>query len=298
MKNIHVDSCETLISYDVSALFTSIPVDKALEVVEVLLNSDDSLKERTYLDSDQVLRLLGFCLRTTYFTFQGDIYKQDGGCDIGSAVSPIIANLYMEHFEQLAITSAPVPPSIWYRYVDDTFVKINRDAVTNFTHHINNIYDNIKFTCDLEKDCQLPFLDTLITKKPNGSIKVSVYRKATHTDQYLDLQSHHPLEHKIIVVRTLMHRVETTVTEPSVLAVEKDLIKSALKNCGYQNWVFSNSDRKSELSLNPTKGSLQVEECILPFPIFRASRISYAELTRKRGHILLSNLTRHFARCL
>ena len=41
-----------------------------------------------------------------------------------------------------------------------------------------------------------------------------------------------------------MHRAETTVTEPSDLAVEK--IKSALKSCGYQNWVFSNSDRKSE----------------------------------------------------
>ena len=155
----------------------------------------------------------------------------------------------MEHFEQLAITSAPVRPSIWYRYVDlYTFVKINRDAVESFTHHINNIDDNIKFTCDSEKDCQLPFLDTLITKKPNGSIKVSVYRKATHTDQYLDFQSHHPLEHKISVVRTLMHRAETTVTEPSDLAVEKDHIKSALKNCGYQNWVFSNSVRKSELS--------------------------------------------------
>ena len=104
-------------------MFTSIPVDKALEVVEELLNSDDSWKERTYLDSDQILHLLGFCLRMTYFTFQGDINKQDGGCTMGSAVSPIIVN--PEHFEQLAITSAPVRPNIWYRYVDDTIVKIN-----------------------------------------------------------------------------------------------------------------------------------------------------------------------------
>ena len=157
-----------------------------------------------------------------------------------------IANLYIEHFEQLAITSAPVCPSIWYRYTDDKFIKINCDTVRTFTHHINNIDDNIKFTCDPEKDCQLPFLDTLITKKPNSSIKVLVYRKATHTYQYLDFQSHHPLEHQISVILTLMHRAETTVTEPSDLGVEKENIKSALKNCGYQNWVFSNSDRKSE----------------------------------------------------
>ena len=59
-------------------------------------------------------------------------------------------------------------------------MKINRDAVESFTHHINNIDDHIKFTCDPEKDCQLPFLDTLVTEKPGGSIKVSVYRKAIH----------------------------------------------------------------------------------------------------------------------
>ena len=57
----------------------------------------------------------------------------------------------MEHFEQLGITSAPVRPRIWYRYVDDTFVKINRDAVESFTHYINNIDDNIKLTWDPEK---------------------------------------------------------------------------------------------------------------------------------------------------
>ena len=134
MKNIHVDPCETLISNDVSALFTSISVDKALEEVEELLNSEDNRKERTYIDSDQVLRLLGFCLRIAQFTFLGDIYKQIGGCAIGSAVSPIIVNLYMENFEQLAIASAPVRSSIWYRYIDDTFVKINRKAVESFTH--------------------------------------------------------------------------------------------------------------------------------------------------------------------
>ena len=90
----------------------------------------------------------------------------------------------MEHFEQLAIHQLKFESSVWYRYVDDTFVKINRDAVKRCTHYINNIDDHIKFTCDPEKDCQLPFLDTLITKKPAGSIKVSVYRKATHIDQY------------------------------------------------------------------------------------------------------------------
>ena len=57
---------EILISYDVSALFTSIPVDSALEAVKIALEEDDSWKEITDLTADQVLQLLDFCLSTTY----------------------------------------------------------------------------------------------------------------------------------------------------------------------------------------------------------------------------------------
>ena len=195
IKHLSVDGNKTLISNDVSALFTSIPVDKALEVVENLIKSQDCWKNKTYLNADQVLSLLGFCLRTTYFTFRGDLYQQDEGCAMGSSVFPIIANFYNLYFEQLAITSAPTPPSVWYRYVDDTFVKIRKDAVDDFTYYINSLDPHIKFTSELEKEGQLAFLDSLVTRRDDGTIKVAICRKATLTDQYLDFHSHHPLEH-------------------------------------------------------------------------------------------------------
>ena len=47
-----------------------IPADKSIEVVDELPNSDDSWKERTYPNSVNVLRLLGFCLRATYLSFR------------------------------------------------------------------------------------------------------------------------------------------------------------------------------------------------------------------------------------
>ena len=59
----------------------------------------------------------------------------------------------------------------------------------------------------------LPFLDTLIVRRENGSVQLLVYRKKTHTDQYLNFYSHHPLHHKLGVVRTLLDRCETVVTE-------------------------------------------------------------------------------------
>ena len=69
---------------------------------------------------------------------------------MGSPVSPIVCNLYMENFEKIALSSAPSPPSMWLRYVDDTFVKIHEYDVDGFTAHINSIDRNIQFTTEPE----------------------------------------------------------------------------------------------------------------------------------------------------
>ena len=91
VKDLKVDETEVQTSYDVTALFTSVPVDGALEVIKELLESDDSWKKRTYLNAKEILILLEFCLNTTYFKFRGQLYQQDHGCAMGLPVSPIIA---------------------------------------------------------------------------------------------------------------------------------------------------------------------------------------------------------------
>ena len=56
---------ECLSSYDVTALFTSVPIDPALNIIKNLLEKDDTLSNRTVLSVQNITELLGFCLHNT-----------------------------------------------------------------------------------------------------------------------------------------------------------------------------------------------------------------------------------------
>ena len=104
-----------------TALFTSVPVDQALNIIQGLLEQDTLLHNRVVLSVQNILQLLGFCLHNTYFSFQGQFYEQVEGAAMGSPVSPIVGNLYVEHFERTALSPATTP-RLWLIFVGDTFV--------------------------------------------------------------------------------------------------------------------------------------------------------------------------------
>jgi len=71
---------------------------------------------------------------------------------------------------------------------------------------------SIKFTYEEESNGKTPFLDLLFRRQPDGAVSTEVYRKPMHTDQYLHFRSHHPINHKTGVMRTLMDRKDTLVS--------------------------------------------------------------------------------------
>ena len=165
---------------------------------------------------------------------------------MGSPVSPLVANLYMEHFEQKALsTSAHHPQVLVHRFVDDTFVIHKEVNKNDFLQHINSVDPTIKFTEEDNKvDVSIPFLDTTVKPEVDGSLSITVYRKPTHTDQYLQWDSHHNLSAKFSVINTLFHRAQTVCSNPELLKIEKEHLRKALTQCKYPKWALDKVEKR------------------------------------------------------
>ena len=100
-KSITIPEKYELVLFDVVLLFTNAPIDLALSVVEKRLDDVDA-SDRTPLPKEALVSLLW--LSTTIY-YNGTVYQQIFGTAMGSPVSVVVANIVMEHIEDLALTS-------------------------------------------------------------------------------------------------------------------------------------------------------------------------------------------------
>ena len=139
---------------------------------------------------ENILASFRHVLNSTYFIFGGQFYEQMDGVAIGSPLSPVIADFFMEDFESKALQSATHRPTCWFQYVDDTFVvwPHGQEKLTDFLTHLYSLNSKIQFTMETEIDGYLPFLDIHIYSRSNGSLGHKVYQKPTHT--YISMPVH------------------------------------------------------------------------------------------------------------
>jgi hypothetical protein len=95
---------------------------------------------------------------------------------MGSLLSPVVSNFYMEDYEKTALESAPPKNRCWFRYVHDKFV-IWPDKLKDYLHHLNSIHQSTQFTMKTESESHLPFLDLHTYGRHDGFLGHNVYCK-------------------------------------------------------------------------------------------------------------------------
>ena len=107
LERLQVQPGDLMVSFEVVSLFTKVPVD-------------DSLSLLNHHFTEDIRALFKLVLTSTYFCVNNQFFEQTDGVAMGSPLPPVIANFFMEDFEKRALDQATLKPTCWYRYVDDT----------------------------------------------------------------------------------------------------------------------------------------------------------------------------------
>ena len=168
---------ETLVSFDVSALFTGIPVPFVLQVINSKVSTCTNFTNVGNITKEKFIKLPEFSITNCIFCFNKKFYKQLQGAAVRSPVTSTIANIYFKHFESLPIPKSPTLIKWWFRFVDYVHNATRKDQVNKLQEHLSSVDPHFKFTTELLRTDGLPFLDTLT--KPTESIESTAYRKPT-----------------------------------------------------------------------------------------------------------------------
>ena len=101
----------------------------------------------------------------------------------------------------------------------------------------------------------MPFLETLVTPKRDGSLLTTVYRKPTYTNQYLQLDSHHAISNKYSVISSLLHRAKDICSNKDQLEKDQTYIQKVLSSCRYPAWVINRMKLKTSTPRAPKNGN-------------------------------------------
>ena len=183
---------EILVSYDVEKLYPSIPIKKAVELIECLLKCKPNLQEVTTFSISSIMKLLRWIFSLTYCEYNGKHMILDCG-PIGLSVVGEVAIIYMEDFQMRAKRDDLPELNNWPWYVDDSVLKCKKNKAEEILNHLNNIEPGtIKFTKEEEENNKLAVLDLeLNVNRKKKKVEFSVHYKNTHTNITIKKKSNH-----------------------------------------------------------------------------------------------------------
>ena len=193
IKDVNIQN-RMMLSLDVSSLFTNAPL---IETVDYICDfiAENHLDIQLPIETlkDLILR----CTMNVQFLFNGEIYRQIDRLAMGSPLGPLPADIFMSKLENNSLQEHIFSFDVYLCYIDDTFIVFNETInIDDLLASFNEVHNASSFTHETEFDGELPFLDVLISKRPNGGLKRAVYRKPTWVSQYTHFHSFFPIQYK------------------------------------------------------------------------------------------------------
>jgi hypothetical protein len=248
LKAIKIDSSCKLISLDVKNLFPSVPL---LDLKQIL---DLSLKKHKQVSNEKaniIMDLVNTCLRQNYFIFNNDYFIQDDGLPMGSPLSPLLAEIFMDNFECNIFSSINLSSCIRFysRYVDDVLMiwTGSERQLNSFFNAVNSLNKNIQFTMEIGGNC-INFLDLSISIL-NNQLHFDIFRKPTFTDTVIPSNSNHPAHIKSSAFYSLTNRLLHLPLNKEAYDKELSTIYNIALGNGYDTLMVDKIIKKVKLKI-------------------------------------------------
>ena len=152
---------------------------------------------------------------------------------MGAWLGPVLANIIMTELERVVVDKLIQDEKIEFycRYVDDTLLLVKPQHVDGILTEFNKFHTNLEFTVDKFEECIPHFLDLELHR--DG---ISIYRKDTHTAQFVHYESYTKWNHKTGWIRSLVTRAKK-LCSPNKLKDELKCIKKFAAFNGFPKWI-------------------------------------------------------------
>ena len=234
LRAASINSDQFFVSYDVTSLFTQIPVDETIDFICNFVPMHEMPIRKNVLKE-----LLKMSCKNIMFQFNNKLYEQFDGMCMGSNLGPTMAAFAMHMVEE----KYTIRPTFYKRYVDDIFAVFNtQKEADEFHKHINSIHPNIQFTQENETNNSIIFLDVCVTKSDN-QIHTKWNLKTTNTGTYIHKTAHSPTSHKTGAMRSLIYRAYRICSSQILFDECFETIEAMFINNGFHP-VFINKIKK------------------------------------------------------
>lgn len=231
ISQVRVPDNYEIISLDVSALFTNLPIPL---ITKILKDNWETIKIHTKIPKTHFFRLLNLCIKDGHFQFDSKIYKQKFGLPMGSPIAPVVADLCLNFFLDQVIPTLPFRVPFVYKYVDDHLLAIPKNSAHIVLSKFNKFNERLQFTIEFERvennlPC-IPFLDVFLIRNPDGSIDTKWWRKPQNKGRCINYHSDVPYHQKINLAKNLINRSKKLSSPKFHKEIENKVVDSLLLN--------------------------------------------------------------------
>ena len=250
----NIEKTHKIASFDVKSLYPSVNVGFTVDfIIKEIYKSKKSQKFyfQNNLCDDQKISiipknifkkfLLDILTDFTCFNSLSGFFKQKSGLSMGSSVSSIVSNIYLDIIESKIITAKLKESklSMYYRYVDDIILSGPDDVLNSTFDELNSFHENLKFTRE-DMTENLPFLDTLLYfDKATNEYELQNYQKETKSDNLINFNSSvSPINNKKGTLIGECYRMKNTCTTENNLNIAlKNIERKHIENGYPKNYV-------------------------------------------------------------